>query len=287
MKKLSLIALAAGTLFTVASCEKNANKVVTNVDPVDSTVTVDTSYTLSGLRDLELNNLGTGTINVTVTRTSGPEKKVSFVIAGLPDTSVIEASGVSSGYTTFTTAIKFVTKFAKPGTYPIRFVATSDIGNDKVYNINLIIKETPKSECNQLFVAATPNALATYSEQEDTLLYGQTAVINNTTQQQLFFYAMLLEVDTALDRTFVSVNNTNGSVIRFTLDCNDGSIMLPEQEILGRSFLPTTMERRYKISGSGQAVVGGHARIKYTTWYDNNGDTVRNTYVIKAPFSID
>lgn len=285
MKKLSIITLAAGALFTIASCQKKDNKVVTNVEPVEPTPVVDTSYIVSGLRNLTMSSLATNTLNVTVTRTSGAEKKVTLSVTGMPESSKVSIDGMS-GYTSFSSAIKFITMFAKPAVYPISIMAKSETGEVKQYNINLTVEQISDEDCNNTLATSIPTRLTTYNE-DDSTLYTQTYTFNNTSQSTLYLNNVLLDVDSTSGELFFSrTTTTTNSTVKMLFSCNDGTIQIPQQDILARGSIQGNTSRIYKVSGNGLVDLKSNIMsITYSSAYEVGGNVIVHKYVIKAPFS--
>lgn len=287
MFKYTLFFLAA-IMITAASCQKNASQVEPKPEPVDSSGT-EASYLVSGLRDVLTKNVGSTDLNVTVSRASGAEQKITLSVNGMPEGSEVEFTG-ESGYTTFSTAIKFITRFAKPGVYPVSLVAKSESGESRVYNINLTVEEISRVDCNEVFVNSLPQvAFNTYADGTDSIVYDQTLVYYTPGQSQIYISRMVMEKEPPGGGVFVGIGSSasQGLGVSFIFSCNDGTISIPLQEIEARDVNSWGTTRDYKVSGDGLVDVETNTMsISYTTQYELNGNIETHKYVIKSPFEI-
>lgn len=282
MKRLPLIAMAVGTILSVSSCQNNAHQVEPMQQPVD-TSGVDTSYIVSGLRDIKMTNVGVADINVMVNRTSGAEQKVTLSVDGMPDNSEVMIDG-KTGYTSFSSAISFVTKFAPVGTYPLSVKAKSESGEMKTYNINLIITRTTTQDCHTFFLGGASINLTTYEGTSNTIVYDQSTILVNSSNERLYISRLVVEKDTTNQDIYVE-STIQGTTLTFS--CDDGSIKIPLQKVEGLNVNSPSMTREYYVEGAGTVDLDAEMfNITYTALTQVGGVMVPQTFSIRAPFRI-
>ena len=121
----------------IASCKKDDNNNIPVVDP-NPVVNNDSSYTVNGLQDFSVKEIGDQEYELVVVNAGTAQEKISFHIEGLPDAAWYSFS--NTGIPSFNTTLKIESQLAKPGTYPVRVIGTSVSGKKRTYELNLNIE---------------------------------------------------------------------------------------------------------------------------------------------------
>lgn len=287
MKKTLLVFTLAA--FALGSCtKKESTEVVTVTDtvykePADTTKPVDTSLTISGIRDIRTMVWDESALNITVNRNSGAEKKVTMNISGLPERTEAKFTS-NSGYTTFNTILNVNTMFTAPGTYPLTISSETEDGKTMDYNVNLVVDTPTSKECKDMLIGSIINGLTTIDTTKDSVVYSGTSVLNNTLDGELYLYNMMLHYENSNFNTFrtFSTGAGNNFHVEMMFDCETGMMSIPEQEVQGRSVSGGRTEM-FKISGTGMVdIENGTYYISYMTEYDDNGTAVVSYLTIKG-----
>lgn len=256
MRKLSLTAMAFIALFTITSCQKNANKVE------GDTAFNDTSYIINGLSDIQAKTIGKYYTEVAVERRSGSEKKIHLSVEGLPENIAWDFYN-DSGYPTFSSPLTFDVRFAAPGTYPFKLVTTPDDGSlRKEYDVNLKVDTMSVTECNAFMAARLQ-----YTNQ---LLYTKNAndsVVSTYTRMSFDSNRLTAYLNTVLISEPQAGNNYGivTPLVEIQFSCIDGSITIPSQEVKAYDY-NTNTQKLYTISGSGKIdALRENMTLSYTT----------------------
>lgn len=286
MKKVLLVFTLAAV--TLGACnKKQSTDVVTVTDtvytsPKDTTKPIDTSLTISGIKDVRTDVWGNVTLNVTVNRNSGAEQKVTMKVTGLPAKTKAEWSSVS-GYTTFNTFLSVKSMFATPGVYPLTVTSETADGKTMDYNVNMMIDTPTTRECDEIFYMATNGALSTTDPLLDSIVATNTFIILNNMEGKLFLSNMILSWEqnnfTKTYRTYMPGSNEH---VAISFDCNSGLIKIAEQDVTGRAFSGGST-KTFKIYGEGKIDVENNTyEITYITEHDDNGTNVIKSFTTKG-----
>lgn len=249
MKRISFAAMAAIALFTITSCQKNANKVEGDFPP-------DTTYTISGVTDVNAKTAGVAYTPISVTRNGNTERKISLSVEGLPGNIGWEFSN-ESGYPDFTSNLRLDMMFVAPGRYPFTIITTpEDGGKPKRYSSVAKVERMTAMECGQFFLngigaGTAPGYLITKNTQGKTV-YSNTSFYGNLNNDsfKIGVYNMLMEYNE--DPSLMYIANIGGqSVVNAVVSCDDGSVTIPVQTIYARAYGGSPV-KEYTISGSGK-----------------------------------
>lgn len=243
---------------------------------------VDTSLTISGISDIRTTVWGQNMLNLTVTRNSGLEQKVTMSVTGLPENAKAEFTAIS-GYTTFNTYLQINTVFTKPGIYPLVITSSSETGKTKDYNVNLIVDTPTKVECNEIFLNAAVPTLSTTDLIIDSVVFTGTALLlNNTFDAELYLYNVVLSYDNNFTRHYRSFQSSNNYHVRIEFDCEKGILTIPDQDVSGRA-ISGGMLKTFSIRGEGSVDTENNTfEITYITEHDDGGTNIIKSFTLKG-----
>lgn len=272
MRKITLFLI---TVVTIAACKKKEDKTLVS-PPVENPVipeVIDTSYYLSGIKDIHAYPIGSFSMEFSGVHTDGIQRKLNLSLTGLPDKAEANFT-MQTGFTPFSDKIDITTKFLSPGTYPISITSTPDKGEVKTYDVNLRVASMNTKDCDQLFLDAQPpntvgNTIRCYDTNGNALDYSPYLQFNPTTGELNLSRVILSYDATNPIRSYLSLFNVtldNNKPVRLKVDCNDGGkLIIPEQVVTGyRAIQADTIE--FNISGSGNINIDNRTwNITYTT----------------------
>lgn len=198
-----------------------------NVTPANPFV-----FDLQGVKDLKIENTGTDSMRVSITRKSGSTEKVSLSLEGLPD-NVTYRITPNEGLPPFDAWIVINANNSAIGSFSVTLKASGSTAGVIPYNINLT---TFKED-----VECIPALLGKYSTTEDcqgSPIYNYTATVTQN----------------PIDKKGIIISNfaNVGIDVKATVVCGSNKITVPEQYI-----------GDYTVSGTGD-VVGNKLKIDYT-----------------------
>lgn len=255
------IYLFAAILITMASCQKNATKVETNVEPVPAE---DTSYRVSGVSDITLMNIDEQMVEISVKDNDGVQKKVSLRISGLPESITAKFSS-EGGFTPFTSTLSFETEFAPAGIYPLVVTAVSNEGITKTFNINLTVENIGVAKCISLFLDAASLFPTTYDSVGNSI-NNNTRIEKNFSTGVIGMISVVLANGDDFSNTYFS-NRTSSIPERVKLDinCDNGTLIIPQQKVEGVRLSPRDTVL-FNVSGQGTMDIATQTyNITYTT----------------------
>jgi len=283
MKKL-LIAVSAFAM-TFGSCTKQTSTLppVTDTVYIDSNAgkeKVDTSVTITGIKDIRTTSWSAFMLPISVNRNVGESQKVTMMVSGVPAKAKAKFSS-ETGYTTFNTNLMIETMFLAPGTYPLTIASKSEKGKSMDYTVNLVVDSMTTKESTNLFLSSIVNSLSTKDTMRDSIVYTNTNIYNNTVENQMYLRNVMMRYDDLFTQRFISYNQSTSTYhVKVSFNSNDGTLTIPEQEVDGRAFSGGAIVK-FMISGTGSVdIKNGTFEITYTTSFDDNGTTVTSTYTL-------
>jgi hypothetical protein len=240
---------------------------------------IDTSVIIEGISDLLGINWDEVSLDLSVMRTKGLEQKVSMMVSGLPENAKAKWSA-ASGYTTFNTSLMLDLMFVKSGTYPLTIASTTGSGKTKDYNVNLVVDSMTKRECNNALLSNASGSLSTTDPAIDSVVYTFTTLQNDFNNTQLSLRNVVLSFDMMPTKNFLSYSPTSNYHVKININCEDGTLTIPEQEVTGRSISGGNMTT-FTISGTGMIDLKDNSYwITYSTEHDDAGSNVVKTYKV-------
>jgi hypothetical protein len=240
--KLLWIPIVVILAFSACKTKPDTNNVTPNNDtPGNNPEQTDSSYIVSGLTDINIGLYRDSAIMIIgVQHISGQQQKVSFSVSGMPD-GITATLTPESGIPPFATTARFLSSYAKAGTYPIKFTGVSESGKENSYTIDMKVS-------GSALPCATIISQNTFNMR--TTLPGSSTVIST----KAFFYG-----DTRLQYMYLETLNGQAvqsydymgnaqNEIEFTADCDAATITIPAKAITVSSSLGL---RTYTVSGSG------------------------------------
>lgn len=282
MKKLLLAFAIAPLLF--ASCAK---KKITPIPPEVKTVYLDTSKTaatdtsliITGMKELRTVNWASFTLPLQVTRTKGEQQLISMSISGLPENTEHEWSS-PTGYPNFSTNLKLEMNFVKSGTYPVTVAATTASGKSKNYNVNLVVDTMTTKECNAFYNAYASTSFKNRDIAIDSVVYIANSIFHQ--YNKLHVQDIVLNYDADPTKYYRLLFNTLEEVPVLLVNCEDGTITIPEKVVRGLSWSGNSF-KNFTVSGSGKIdLQKGTITINYTTSFDNNGTPAVRTFRLEG-----
>ncbi len=252
------------------------------VDTHSHNMPIDTSVIIAGISDLRSVNWDEVSLDLSVMRTKGLEQKVSMMVSGLPENANAKWSAVS-GYTTFNTSLMLDMMFVKSGTYPLTIASTTESGKTKDYTVNLVVDSMTTRECNNaLLNTAGGGSLSTTDPAIDSVVYMFTNLQNDFNNSQLSLRNVVLSFDMMPTKNFLSYSSISSYHVKIDVNCEDGTLTIPEQEITGRSSSGSIL-KTFTISGTGMIDLKDHKYwITYSTEHDDAGSNVVKTYKVQG-----
>ena len=249
------------------------------VDTHSHSMPIDTSVVIAGISDLLGINWDEVSLDLSVMRTKGLEQKVSMMVSGLPENAKAKWSA-ASGYTTFNTSLMLDLMFVKSGTYPLTIASTTESGKTKDYTVNLVVDSMTKRECNNALLSNASGSLSTTDPAIDSVVYTFTTLQNDFNNTQLSLRNVVLSFDMMPTKNFLSYSATSNYHVKVNINCEDGTLTIPEQEVTGRSMSGGNTEM-FTISGTGMIDLKDNSYwITYSTEHDDAGSNVVKTYKV-------
>lgn len=277
MKKVILCCTLLALTF--ASCTKKQSTTLPSVEtdtiflnnPIKP---LDTTVIISGIKDINTVSWADFSLPLSIMHLYSPSQKVSMTVEGFPENVKAEWSSVS-GITNFNTNLNLKVRFAKPGSYPLTISSYTEKGKTTDYTVNFVIDTQTKRQCNKMFYNMSldsPFAFLTTDLQLDSIIPSNTFCYHDALEDKLYMSNILLSFDKDISKWYYVFNGNTD--VEFTLDCTNGTISIPKQEVVGNP-LSGTQSTTFSLWGSGQYLIDeGIMRIFYTTEHDNNGTTV-------------
>lgn len=249
------------------------------VDTHNHSMPIDTSVVIAGISNLLGINWDEVSLDLSVMRTKGLEQKVSMMVSGLPENAKAKWSA-ASGYTTFNTSLMLDLMFVKSGTYPLTIASTTESGKTKDYTVNLVVDSMTKRECNNALLSNASGSLSTTDPAIDSVVYTFTTLQNDFSNTQISLRNVVLSFDMMPTKNFLSYSATSNYHVKVNINCEDGTLTIPEQEVMGRSMSGGNTEM-FTISGTGMIDLKDNSYwITYSTEHDDAGSNVVKTYKV-------
>lgn len=270
------------------SCKKQTSSVI----PPDVTDTVYTigdttsGFYIHGIKDILTYSWVDTNLLMHIIGSDSGAHKINLKVDGLPENVKGELTS-ATGYTPFNTTLQLKMNFVRPGNYPLTFTA-NNADTTKAYTVSLIVDSMTKKECDLKFLGSIyPNVLGyqmtTIDDATDSIVSEATWVMYDE-QYGTVFNGLTLSHSSNPSQHFYSNYIPNHiSNLKLMINCNDGSLIIPTQTVLGTAF-PGPTQKEFTVYGSGSIdIAKGQFSFSYTTEHDNNGTTVIKKYTCTGP----
>ncbi len=282
MRTKTILTLAIGAI-AITSCKKQKNDVI----PPKDTATVveevvDTSTTISGIANIHLPIFGINNANIQVMRNSGLEEKVTLSVTGVPQTMEVKFRP-ASGYTSFSSTLRAVSRITPPGMYPITITSTTESGKKRDYKIDLVVDTPTKRECEiAIFNILRTNQFQTRDTSIDSIVDQNASIVTSSQDNEIYLRNMILVFDQSPFNTFRTFNSNSFFHVMIKYDCYTGTATIPMQKIEGRP-LGGGVIKEFEIWGTGKADTKNNIlKINYTTRLDDTTNPATNSYTLEA-----
>ena len=294
MRKTTLL-IAIALITFVTACIPERNNVTPNPgqnssgtqqpppnQPIDSPNTPNDGISIVGFKDIDITSYAKKEMSLNIRCDSCNANELFLSISG-GSNNLKTVFTKESGYSDFNTQLKLEANFPKPGVHPIEIVATDRQGKKNTFKKNITVKQPTRDECNKAFRQATASffhsSLKTSGGANvDTVLPQTFIQVLEKGDGNLYFKKIpLLWTNTASSR-YISYQGGIDFHVRFSVDCDNGNIIIPEQIIQGRSWGDT---QYFNVKGSGKINFDTkHYEITYTSIL-YNGSTAISTQEFK------
>lgn len=147
MKRLALILIVVAATF--AACEKKES--TPPATPIVVPPAPDTSYALSGLRNLEMFDIGMVSLPIDLVSVTGQQSRVALSVSGLPE----KAKAVfepAMGIVPYSTTLKIYADLAVAGEYVLTITSIAENGTSIDHKIKLRVNKNTKNDCTISFL---------------------------------------------------------------------------------------------------------------------------------------